>query len=618
MKLPSLHRLAREMFATFKRFPFAILSAMVGTGATLIIIQHNFSSGPLYQPLYNICLVGFFGISLFIIAQLVGENKNWKFSSVLGINLSVLMLLAVYYLLLPSNIFENSSIHLIRFIFFVVAAHLFVAVCPFLDHGNVHEFWDFNKAIFLRLLMAAFYTQVLFVGLAIALSAIEHLFTIDIQPRRFMQLWWFLAGIFNTWFFLSGIPKKDVSWDGALRYPKGLKIFTQYVLIPLIVVYLIILYAYTIKIMVEWDWPKGWVGYLVLGFSITGIFSLLLIHPIKEQPENKWIAILWRWFFIVLLPLVVLLLLAIWRRISEYGLTENRYIVVVLGLWLSVISLYYIISRTKSIKLIPLSLGILSLAVSFGPWGAFSVSERDQLNRLEEVLKKNNILVNGKVERAKQGISFEDAKRISSVISYLSEVHGFDDIRPWFRENVDTIINTRQMGRWNINQENSKRIVHLLGVQYVSEREMQSVAFRRKEYKFRAESSNAVEIFPYKYMVNEMTLTSSEPTKAIHLDKELWEMTLHWDSASLSIVPSQNRSAHFSVDLREFSSRLFRQTGIQEYMDNRLPQDSMVLTKTFGNVRMMLCFTQYSLTVDSLGTRPKSATMNILMSTKRE
>ena len=618
MKLPSLHRLARETFATFNRFPFAILSAMVGTGAALVIIQHNFSSGPLVQPLYNISLVGFFGISLFIIVQLSGEKANGKFFFVLGIKLSVLALLAVYYLLLPPNIFENYSIHLIRFMFFVVAAHLFVAVCPFFDHGNVHAFWDFNKTLFLRLLMAAFYTQVLFVGLAIALSAIEHLFIIDIQPRRFMQLWWFLAGIFNTWFFLSGVPKKEASLDGALRYPKGLKIFTQYVLIPLVVVYLLILYAYTVKIIVEWDWPKGWVGYLVLGFSITGIFSLLLVHPIKEQPENKWIATLWRWFFIVLLPLVVLLLLAIWRRISEYGLTENRYIVVVLGLWLSVISLYYIISRTKSIKVIPLSLGILSLAVSFGPWGAFSLSEHNQLNRLEEVLLKNNILVNGKVERAKQRISFEDAKCISSVISYLSEVHGFDDIRPWFKENFDTVVNTMQKGRWNINQENSKRIVQLLGVQFVSEREMQSVAFRRIEYKFRAESSNAVEIIPYTYIVNDMTLTSSEPTKSIHFGNEQWDMTLHWNSASLSFASPQPRLVNFSVDLREFSSRLYRQTGIQEFIDNKVPQDSMVLTKTYGNVRMMLCFTKYGLTVDSLGTRPISATMNILMSTKRE
>jgi hypothetical protein len=187
---------------------------------------------------------------------------------------------------------------------------------------------------------------VLFTGLAIALSAIDHLFMVDIKTERYMQLWWFLSGVFNTWFFLSGVPRSIDLYDTDIRYPKGLKVFTQYVLISLIVVYVCILYAYMGKIVLEWDWPKGWVGYLVLGFSTTGIFSLLLIHPIKDRVENLWMAVVWRWFYVVLLPLTVLLLLAILRRTSEYGITERRYFVIVLGFWLAAIALYFLISNS--------------------------------------------------------------------------------------------------------------------------------------------------------------------------------------------------------------------------------------------------------------------------------
>jgi hypothetical protein len=468
MKLPSLKQLVQEAVETFERFPFAILSAFIGTAAVMVIVQREFRVDGHIDWMYNIGAVAFLGISLFIALQLVSEKKQLNFFLSLAIKLGTLCLLTIYYFLLPQNIFQSESAHLIRYFLFMSAAHLLVSVAPFTERGYISAFWEFNKSIFLRLLTSALYSGVLFAGLSIALSAVDHLFAVDIKWERYMQLWWFLVGIFNTWFFLSGFPRNIKLSETEILYPKGLKVFTQYVMIPLVVVYVCILYAYMGKIVIEWDWPKGWVGYLVLGFSTTGIFSLLLIHPIKDRMGNSWIAIIWRWFYVVILPLVVLLLLAVWRRISEYGITERRYFVIVLGLWLAAIALYFLISKTKSIKIIPISLCIIALLVSFGPWGAFSISEHNQVDRLKEVLIKNGLFADGKAKKAQSEIPFEDAKRINEIVRYLAETHGTDMLQPWFTEQIDTVKVNKYPRRWHDQQESSKRITQLLGVRFVN------------------------------------------------------------------------------------------------------------------------------------------------------
>ena len=193
------------------------------------------------------------------------------------------------------------------------------------------------------------------------------------------------------------------------------------------VLYLTILYVYSIKVLIEWEWPQGWIGWLVLSFSVLGILALLLLWPLSRRQENGWIPRFTRWFYIAILPLIGLLFAAIFRRISEYGITENRYFVLVLAIWLTGISLYFLLSKKKNIKVIPFSLALLSLIVSFGYWSAFSVSARSQAGRFGELLEKNGMLVDGKVSPATPGgLSDMERADMRSIITYLSERHQTD------------------------------------------------------------------------------------------------------------------------------------------------------------------------------------------------
>ncbi len=105
----------------------------------------------------------------------------------------------------------------------------------------------------------------------------------NIPGKRYVELWILINGMFMTLFFLAGIPPDLDSLDASTDYPKSIRIFAQHILFPLVIVYLVILYAYLAKILIVWDWPQGWVSKLILGFSATGILSLLLLHPIRDR-----------------------------------------------------------------------------------------------------------------------------------------------------------------------------------------------------------------------------------------------------------------------------------------------------------------------------------------------
>ncbi len=467
MHLPSFEQITREAARTSRRFPFVLLTAALGTAAALLLAEHEPNPEPLWA--FRVLLSAVLGIPLLTGLALFSERLRWNASRSLLLQACGIMLLAVYAMTLPANLSIAPEIHIIRFFMLAVGLHLFVSVAPWLQRGEVNGFWHFNRTLFLRILTSGLFSAVLWAGLAVALAAVENLFDVNIPGQRYFQLWILLLGMFNTWFFLGGVPDDLDALDTMEEYPKVLKVFTQYVLVPLVLIYLIILVSYTGKIILTWTWPHGWIARLILGFSTAGMFALLLLHPIRELEGNRWIRIMSRWFYVILGPLVVVYFLAVLRRLSDYGMTEGRYIAIVTGAWLAIMVLYFLFSRAKSIKAIPITLCAITLIVTFGPWGAFSISENSQTGRLKTLLEKNSILADGSIHKSAKGVPHEDAREISAVLQYLHDVHGYSAIESWF----STTLRTDSAGAYS-EWKDASAITADLGIQYVAVQRVQS------------------------------------------------------------------------------------------------------------------------------------------------
>jgi hypothetical protein len=324
-------------------------------------------------------------------------------------------------------------VRLSRFWLCMVAAHLCASLGAALGRGaTVESFWRFNQRLAARLGLSLGYFSLIYIGLSVALASVKTLLEVDIPDAWFLDPGIISLGVINTWFFLSGVPPvAEPPQTPLFPYPRQLRILAQLILMPLVCVYLIIIYAYAVRTLTIWSWPTGWVTYLLLSFCALGILCLVLIHPLAERGGNRWATAYSKHFHIALFPVLLLLFAAIGKRVQEYGITENRYIVLALGVWLCGIVLHSALGAPKDLRVFPASLCLVALLASFGPWGAFEVSRKSQVQRLKTLLESQGMLVGGKLAKAPGRIPRRVAREIGGIADYLEERERLTDLKPW-------------------------------------------------------------------------------------------------------------------------------------------------------------------------------------------
>jgi hypothetical protein len=431
MKLPSVVFVFSEGKRAAARIPLALICGFTAAITAMVLTDHRGDDSHLYRLL----MASQIGIPLSIALTILAERRGAGHSSVVKWvhQLSGLGLLIAYYFTLPADI---GMVTTTRFIQLNVGLHLLVAFVPYIGIDDANGFWQYNKSLLLRLLSGLVFSATLFAGLSIALLALDQLFGAHVGEDTYMRLWCGVIFIFNTWYFLGGIPSDFRELSERLDYPPILKIFSQYILAPLVAIYLGILLIYFFKVVITTEWPSGWIGYLVSSVAAAGLFSLALLHPLVGQPENRWVNSYARLFYLFLLPAIVMLLLAIFKRVAQYGITENRYFLMVLAFWLAFVTMYGLLAKKKTIKIIPLTLCLVALLTSFGPWGGYSVSKSSQKSRLTRLLQANELLEAGKLVPAKDEVSKDDRKEISATFDYLIDRHGLETVSPWFDDTL--------------------------------------------------------------------------------------------------------------------------------------------------------------------------------------
>jgi hypothetical protein len=539
MKFQSIELIIHQAAKAFRRFPMALICAILAAALMMHLVDDN--SGlkeniPMYYILQTLWLgmISFIGLSVFT------QRYTMRTSTVILLNIAVVALMVYFFYAQPESYTVKS---VSRFIILVIGAHLGVSFAPFLVNTEVNGFWQYNKSLFLRFLTSAIYSAVFYIGLSIALLAIKELFNIDFGEKIYIHLFITVAVVLNTWFFLAGVPSRVIALEQVRDYPKGLRIFTQYVLLPLVVIYLIILYFYEAKILFTLVWPRGIVSYLIIGFSTLGILALLLVWPLRDDAEHTWIRTFTKRFFLAIFPLIVLLIMAIGRRVMEYGVTENRYFLIVLSLWLFIVALYFLFSRRKNIKFVPLSLFFAALLSGFGPWNAFEVSSLSQHSRLENFFQKNKMIVHGKATKSKKTITKADQKEIASIVEYMIDVHGVESIQDLFTRDLAVLTKEKRGEYFN----KTDRVLALIGLD--SGIEIAAIDDTEDDYDFSCTRTEGMTIAGYDYMLP----LSIYPQTSSYIDNGLIESipyTVKYLENDFAFAISVDKSENDTVQLR--------------------------------------------------------------------
>jgi hypothetical protein len=255
------------------------------------------------------------------------------------------------------------------FLLLLTFAIAFLFSAPYLLYKKRKNADDFNQPYsqyFLKVasvFLFGFVLGGLAFGLgALAIEAVYLLFQINVNDS-FIH-WAILAMAFLTPLIcLTKLPSNNQTFDSTFSLNKFSAFIIKFVLLPAIFIYFVILYLYTAKVLVNFsDRPQGKISRLIIVFSVIGYLAYVLSYGFRELSIVNWFRKL---FPFVVLPQLLMLFYAIYLRIAQYDLTINRYFVVMFGVWLLLVSLYFALSKKKLLLVLPVSLAFFAGGLSF-------------------------------------------------------------------------------------------------------------------------------------------------------------------------------------------------------------------------------------------------------------
>ena len=435
-----------ELKKSFIRFPIGILSIIIVSGLFFYMINiwnlSYVSETIIFKLIITFILTFFLSIWLWIYWENIAKNS--KLYYILQLNSIFFAVLFYYFFNLDwLNIFCSEEVVYIFMLFVWVLSFLFLsAFIQYKYYTNI-KYYSFFIRMFNVLIKTIFIwwtislLGVIAIGSIITLFGLSELFDIWKIFENFLV---FALSIFAPLFLLNSIEKwKDIYKN--LELINFFKFFIKNILITAAIWYFVILYIYTIKVLLNFsEWPHGEVVWMVIWFSLFAY--IVYIISFRLEYKNNFIKNFRKYLPFVVVPQLLMLFYAIWLRIMQYDVTINRYLVVVLGIILLIISIYLIISKEKRLIIIPFVLFLFTFITSIWPWGIYSLPEYRQVNILKINLTNAGILKNNQIiiPKNESDIDQELSWKIHDAIWYLINNHSMESIEYIFPNIIKQVI----------------------------------------------------------------------------------------------------------------------------------------------------------------------------------
>jgi len=558
MRRLSWRRLRTVAGVTLRRFPLVLLAALVAAVAATRLVEAQDTS-----PWLRVVLAAQLAIPTLLAAGLVAERLAARQQPpAVGVAIRAIAMAGLlgYGLSLPRLLPDADWL---RFLQLNVAAHLAVAVAPFAGRGEGPRCWRFNLGLLLRTLTGVFFSLVLFAGLAVALGALDMLLGVPVDDDLYLQLLAVVAFVFNTAYVLGGIPLRLGDLDVRAFDPPVVRIFARSILAPLVAVYLAILVVYLVKIVVTSAWPSGWIGYLVSSVAVAGLLSLLLLRPQLAdwhgRGRSRWVHVYARTFHVLMVPAVVMLALAVGKRIAQYRVTEPRYLLAVLTAWLAVVVVVGLVRRQPALRAIPASLAVLAVLTAIGPWSAAAVSRQSQLGRLDALMAETGRLSGATYVAATTQVDPERAAEISRLLDYLFGHFGTDALgrraQPALQDALIAAVSATPARR-PATRTLATTAAEFLGVPY-RERWQGSSQTRHAFHRQGGEPGRASPVAGHDWLVGEIAL--GEQPQSFRVGQQAMQVTVDWPATRLVLASGSGDS--LTVALAPWLARLREQSG---------------------------------------------------------
>lgn len=400
----------------FHRFPVSMVLIVLAFTLMMVNLWSN-----IYMPdqeIYRVIFILWVILPIFTAVTLFFKQR-W------GLLLGVLLGVALYFT--TSNEMKQEDTQVLMMWGFAFYSLMFIL--PHWKRNQNNGFWNYCAQIFFVLVLGFVCSGILALSLTLAIESIRNLFMVSIDYR-----WTDTMALFSFFFVLPifvhvGLPQDWEDLERSTDYPYFFKPISHYLLTPISILYFGILTAYVAKILITQVWPSGQVAYPILFLSALVFGSYLLSYPWRKE-WNKW-------FFTALLPFMAIYFIALGMRVEQYGLTELRYLGLLLGACLTLMAFYFAFVKRQRLQMMLIPLALVAFVFAMGPWGASCLPIYSQETRLENLLIEVGALKDGKlVVVDASAVTSEQKLEISSIVEYLYYREHLDDLQAWTDVNL--------------------------------------------------------------------------------------------------------------------------------------------------------------------------------------
>ena len=252
---------------------------------------------------------------------------------------------------------------------------------PFEKNNQGFTYRNFTNLFHLGLATAVW---LLVFGLVAAiLFTITTLFNVEFS-NSFYDHFYTSLGIFTQPLFFLVFQQRQAKSEMTLN--RIFEILVNFVLAPALMIFTVLLYAYVVQIIFEGVLPKGMLANITLPYLLggLGVYALRSICA-----KARWETFFKFYPYLSIVP-IVLLWLAIDRRISAYAWTEQRIYLVALATAITIAYAILIVPKARQYRLIS---GVVMVAIFAMTWivKPQEIAYQSQTARFEQLLKKLNL-----------------------------------------------------------------------------------------------------------------------------------------------------------------------------------------------------------------------------------
>lgn len=379
-------------------------------------------------------------------AHLLAEGRKWQ--AVHGMMLALASALALAFIGYFTAVFATNYL----FLFLGLVPALMVAAHLRAD-ASQGALWLFNVRLWLSALLAVLVALVFAAGLSAIVGALDFLFGVSPPWNLHERIWGTAASLVAPLCGLSLVPRRldeeiDMAAEKGGLLERGVSVLVAYVLVPVALVYAVILHAFAAKIAIVGELPRDQVATMVSVYAVGGTATWLIAWPWRETGAVLLRAFMRGWLFLTLVP-AALLALAIGRRLADYGVTPDRYGIVVIAVWMAFVALYLALRRNLAdMRVVIGAIGLLLLAGAAGPLGANGLTVSSQYGRLVALLEGQGLLAEGKARKAPALLAADVGSNGYSMLEAIRSAGGLDRLRPLFAGAKDDPF-TVHSDQWN-------------------------------------------------------------------------------------------------------------------------------------------------------------------------